>query len=150
MCLAINFTVLKLSFEGQGGWDGAACFCFDACNKCRRACFYFSCVLLKRGGGYYHASKWCNACTILLCPIEMHSSPAQSPGNGRQSNGCMLSAMMMLLLHHELCRTTSFFGRKRAMDNGLDTDLGWGFGGGFSSTTALGASGNRAAGTKLK
>ena len=61
MCFAIDSTVFNLSFEGQGGWDGAVCFCLDAFNKCRRACFYFSCVLLKRGGG---GSFWptCEVC----------------------------------------------------------------------------------------
>ena len=53
MCLTINFMVFKFSFEGQRGWDGAACFYFDAFNKRRLACFYFSCVPLK-GGGVYH------------------------------------------------------------------------------------------------
>ena len=49
MCLVINFAVFQLSFEGQGGWDGAACFCFDAFNKRHCACLYFSGVPL--GGG---------------------------------------------------------------------------------------------------
>ena len=37
MCLAINFTVFKIPFEGQGGWDGAGCCCFDAFDKRQHA-----------------------------------------------------------------------------------------------------------------
>ena len=51
MHLPINFTVFKLSSEGQRGWDGATCFCFDALNKRRGACFYLSCMLFFWGGG---------------------------------------------------------------------------------------------------
>ena len=50
MCLAIHFTILKFSFEGQSSWDGVACFYFGVFNKRQRVCFYFSCMLLKVGG----------------------------------------------------------------------------------------------------